>query len=172
MNTHTKKKYKVLEVVFAMSFVILIALSMFSIAPQSAYACGNPTEPPCPLSGGGANVSSGGGSNTNPNATPNSKTDISINTGIKNPLGEKIKDIPTLIGTILNFVLLVGVPIITLAIIYAGFLFVTAAGNSEKLTTAKKTLLYTLIGAALLLGSYVIAQAIKGTVDEITNANK
>ena len=62
---------------------------------------------------------------------------------------------------------MIGVPIIALAIIYAGFLFVTAQGNSEKLTKAKKTLLYTLIGAALLLGAVVIAEAIKGTVNDI-----
>jgi len=56
---------------------------------------------------------------------------------------------------------------VAIAIIYSGFLFVTAQGNSEKLTKAKKALLYTIIGAALLLGSYVIATAIGKTVDEI-----
>ena len=65
--------------------------------------------------------------------------------------------------------MVIGVPIVTLAIIYAGFLFVAARGNAEELTKAKKTLMYTLIGAALLLGSFVIAQAIKGTVDDISS---
>ena len=91
-----------------------------------------------------------------------------LNSGIKNPLGDNgPQDIPTFIQTILKVVLTVGVPVITLAIIYTGFLFVQAQGKSEELTKAKKTLLYTLIGAALLLGAFVIAQAIKGTVDEI-----
>lgn len=93
--------------------------------------------------------------------------DVSVNTKINNPLGDNIKDIPTFIETILNSVLVIGVPIIALAIIYTGFLFVKAQGNSEQITTAKKTLMYTLIGAALLLGSFVISKAIKGTVDEI-----
>jgi hypothetical protein len=61
------------------------------------------------------------------------------------------------------------VPIIALAIIYSGFLFVAARGNAEELKKAKSTLVYTLIGAALLLGCLVIANAIKGTVDTITN---
>ncbi len=86
---------------------------------------------------------------------------------IKNPLGDSINDIPSFIKAILNIVLVVGVPIITLAIIYTGFLFVKAQGNSEELTKAKKTLLYVLIGSALLLGSFVLSQAIKSTVDEI-----
>jgi len=91
---------------------------------------------------------------------------------INNPLGTSgPQDIPSFIQTILNSVLVVGVPIVTLAIIYTGFLFVTAQGNSEALTKAKKTLLYTLIGAALLLGSFVISKAIKGTVDEIIKSS-
>ena len=68
------------------------------------------------------------------------------------------------IAKILDIVLTIGFPIIALAIIYAGFLFVTAQGNSEKLETAKKTLLYTIIGAAILLGSWIIASAIGGTI--------
>jgi hypothetical protein len=59
-----------------------------------------------------------------------------------------------------------------LAIIYCGFLFVTAQGNSEKLKKAKQALLYTIVGAALLLGSLVITRAIQGTVDEIKTNNK
>ena len=90
-----------------------------------------------------------------------------IKIGITNPLGAGITDIPSFITAILNIVLVVGVPIVTLAIIYCGFLFVKAQGNPAELEKAKKTLVYTLIGAALLLGSFVIAQAIQGTVEEI-----
>jgi Type IV secretion system pilin len=71
------------------------------------------------------------------------------------------------IAKILDIVLTLGIPIITLAIIYAGFLFVTAQGNSEKLETAKKTLLYTIIGAAILLGSWILASAIAGTITQL-----
>ena len=69
-----------------------------------------------------------------------------------------------LIKTLLEGVLEVGIPIIALAIIYSGFLFVSARGNSEKLTKAKDALLYTLIGAAILLGSWAIAELISDTV--------
>ena len=53
---------------------------------------------------------------------------------------------------------------VALAIIYSGFLFVAARGNSEKLTKAKDTLLYTIIGAAILLGAWAIATMISSTV--------
>jgi len=93
---------------------------------------------------------------------------LGVQTTINNPLGAgHLSTIPAFIKAVLNIVLTVGVPIVALAIIYAGFLFVSAQGNPEKLKTAKKTLLYTIIGAALLLGAYVLADAIKGTVDQI-----
>ena len=53
---------------------------------------------------------------------------------------------------------------VALAIIYCGFLFVSARGNTEKLTKAKEALLYTVIGAAILLGSWAIAIMISETV--------
>lgn len=69
-----------------------------------------------------------------------------------------------LIKTILEGVIKIGIPIIALALVYCGFLFVAARGNSEKITKAKDALLYTLIGAALLLGSWAIAMLISNTV--------
>jgi len=68
------------------------------------------------------------------------------------------------IQTFLTGVLKVGIPVVALAIIYCGFLFVAARGNSEKLGKAKDALLYTLIGAAVLLGSWAIATLISNTV--------
>lgn len=84
---------------------------------------------------------------------------------IVNPLGPNgIDSIQGFIRVILEGVLRIGIPIVALAIIYCGFLFVAARGNSEKLTKAKSTLLYTLIGAAILLGSWAIATLISSTV--------
>ena len=89
---------------------------------------------------------------------------------ISNPLASKgINSISGLIETFLKGALRVGIPIIALAIIYCGFLFVAARGNSEKLTKAKDALMYTLIGAAVLLGSWAIAQLISETVIGITS---
>jgi len=82
---------------------------------------------------------------------------------IIDPLGAN-STIPGLINTVLQGFLKIGIPIIALAIIYSGFLFVFARGNSEKLTKAKDALLYTIIGAAILLGSWAIAKMIQVTI--------
>jgi len=82
---------------------------------------------------------------------------------IENPI-PSIGSVPDLIQTLLKGALKIGIPVVALAIIYSGFLFVFARGNSEKLSKAKDALLYTLIGAAILLGSYAIAQMINVTV--------
>ena len=84
---------------------------------------------------------------------------------IENPLGASgPTSIPAFIQILLTGALKVGIPIVALAVIYCGFLFVAARGNSEKLTKAKDALLYTLIGAAILLGSWAIASLISATV--------
>ena len=81
---------------------------------------------------------------------------------IDNPIGADT--INELIKTILEGVIKIGIPIIALAIIYCGFLFVSARGKPESIKKAKDALLYTLIGAAILLGSWAIAQLISDTV--------
>ena len=85
---------------------------------------------------------------------------------IKNPLG-CIDSIPDLIRIILEGALKIGIPIVALAIIYSGFLFVFARGNDEKLKTAKDALFYSIIGAAVLLGSWAIAEMIASTVNAL-----
>jgi len=52
-------------------------------------------------------------------------------------------------------------------LVYVGYLFVTARGNDTKLTTAKSALLWTVVGALILLGAEAIALAIQATVEAI-----
>ena len=104
---------------------------------------------------------------TTADSSNNQSNTTSNGPGIRNPLGSNYPDIPSFIEAVLNIVLMIGVPIIVLAIIYCGFLFVTALGKPEEIAKAKKAFIYTLVGAALLLGCFIIANAIKGTVDEI-----
>lgn len=163
-----KRKNKFLVEVLEYSFLVIVGLSMM-LSFSSVSACTDGVGADCPPAGSASNIPAGSASNIPAGSASNVPAgSINISTGIKNPLGDNVKDLPTFIQSILNFVLVIGVPIVTLAIIYAGFLFVVARGNSEELTKAKKTLLYTLIGAALLLGSFVIAKAIQSTVVELS----
>ncbi len=81
---------------------------------------------------------------------------------ICNPINEST--LTGLIKTLLESVIKIGMPVIALAVIYCGFLFVKAQGKPEEITKARDALLYTLIGAAVLLGSWAIAELIKNTV--------
>lgn len=78
--------------------------------------------------------------------------------------GGPIKTIPEFLLALVDIVFLFGMPIVVLFIIYGGFLFVTAGDNETQITKARKTILWTLIGAAVLIGAKVIAAAIQATV--------
>jgi hypothetical protein len=53
-----------------------------------------------------------------------------------------------------------------LFIIYSGFKFVAAQGNPEKLKAARRVFLNTIIGTAIILGSWVIVQFAVNTINQ------
>lgn len=77
--------------------------------------------------------------------------------------------IPEFIHAILSLLLQIGWPLLVLAIIYSGFLFVVARGNESKISQAKDTARYTLIGAAIMIGVFVIEEVIQRTILSLTN---
>jgi len=79
-----------------------------------------------------------------------------------NPL--KICSVKQLIGGILAGMTYILTPIIVLALIYSGFLFVSAQGDSNKLGTAKTAFTYSLVGAALILGANMIFSVVYSTI--------
>ncbi len=87
---------------------------------------------------------------------------------LQNPLGDDNNSIPEILVTIVdNVILPIAIPFVALAIIWTGFQFVLARGNTTKLADAKKSLWWTLLGAGVILGAYVIAQVVQSTVEEI-----
>src|SRR3989338_844438 len=87
---------------------------------------------------------------------------------LDNPLGNKINNLPSFIYMILDIVFQIGAIFSVLAIIYVGFLFVSARGDPEKLKTARTAFLYTVIGIALLLGGRLIASVIGSTIGQVS----
>ena len=86
---------------------------------------------------------------------------------IENPFsgGDSLAE---LLETIINDILLpFGGVAAVLAFIYSGFLYVTAQGNEAKIATAHKALLYTVIGTALLLGAWMLAQVVCNTIGQL-----
>ena len=87
---------------------------------------------------------------------------------LENPL--KVSSIAEFIATALKVLVVVALPIITLFIVISGFMFVLARGNESKLTEAKKNFVYVIIGALLILGAWVIATLIGGTVSQLVGS--
>lgn len=92
-------------------------------------------------------------------------TPIIMYAQITNPIGSATLE--ELLLKIIEVVILISVPIIVLAVIYSGFLFVTAGGNETKLTKSKVMLMWTLVGAAILLGAEIIAEVVEETIDTL-----
>lgn len=77
---------------------------------------------------------------------------------IENPI--KACTFADLIRDITQIILVVGLPLSAFMIILAGFQFVTAQGNDEKIKKARQTFYWTVIGAAVIIGARVIAEAV------------
>ncbi|HMO78677.1 MAG TPA: hypothetical protein PJ997_00625 [Candidatus Paceibacterota bacterium] len=84
-----------------------------------------------------------------------------LNSGLNDPIG--VSNMGVLINRILDVVVTVGTVIVVLAIIYAGFLFIAARGNPEKINQAKSVFLWTVIGAIVLLGAQLLSNIIVST---------
>lgn len=80
-----------------------------------------------------------------------------------NPL--KATNIICFIEQIIDIILIFALPIIVLAIMYAGFLIVTAQGDVAKVSKGREAFTWAVVGGVLILGAKVIMIAIKGTVD-------
>ncbi len=100
---------------------------------------------------------------------------LAQNTGgrpiIENPLG-KTNDLFAYINSIIDAALKLGAIVAVIAIIIAGFMFVTAQGDEKKLETAKRILLYAAIGMVILLGARAISAVIINTVTNVDNASR
>ncbi len=74
------------------------------------------------------------------------------------------------LNSILDFVITIGSIIVILMLVYVGYLFVVARGNDSKITEARQALLWTVIGALVLLGAKAIAIGVCETVKSITGS--
>ena len=134
-------------------FLTPIMVIIFLITPIFALAQGDQGGAGGGGDQGGAGGGTGGGSS-------------SIKFDIPNPF--KQDTIEALIRTIINDILIpIGGVIATVMIIYAGFKYVTAGGNDTKIKEAHDALKWAVIGAAILLGAWVISEAIGATINQL-----
>ena len=67
------------------------------------------------------------------------------------------------IALLIEIIQAIGIPILVICIIYAGYIIVTAGGNEEMVTKGKTWIFWTLIGAAIILSAQVIANLVYDT---------
>ena len=91
--------------------------------------------------------------------TPNPGMSISLN----NPLGEDIT-IQQFFLKIIDIVLVFAIPLLVLYIMFAGFKYVMARGNSSEIESATTALTWAIVGGVLIIGAKVILTVIEGTV--------
>jgi hypothetical protein len=133
-----------------MSKTIRILLSLLVVtlltAPNLSFAIG----------GGDAVPGKGG------DEVPANPSGGDLSYKLENPLA--FDSVEEFIVAILNVVIVLATPIVVLFIIFAGFKYVTAGGNSEKITQATQALTYAIIGGVLIIGAVAIAEIIKNLV--------
>lgn len=86
----------------------------------------------------------------------------------ENPL--RFDSFCTLIKGVLSAVIAIGIPVAVLFLVWVGFKFVLAQGNPEKLKEAQRNFFATVIGIALFLGAWTIAQLLIATVQQFGTA--
>ena len=67
-----------------------------------------------------------------------------------------------LIDAIINLLFYLAIAITPIMLIMAGFYYLTAAGEPEKINTAKKIILYTLIGLVIVISAKGIMELFQG----------
>jgi hypothetical protein len=87
--------------------------------------------------------------------------------GIQNPLNAAYSSIPEFISGFLKVMVMIGLPVVGLYTLLAGFQFISAQGNPNKIGDAKRNFMFVIIGAALILGAWVLATLIGNTVSNV-----
>lgn len=78
---------------------------------------------------------------------------------LQNPLG--FTNISAVIDNIAGYLILVAAPIAVLMVLFAAFQIMSAGGSEEKVLKGKKTILYAVVGFAIILISKGITLIVK-----------
>ncbi len=91
-------------------------------------------------------------------------TALAFAAGIENPLGSNNNTLQQVVLSFVQvFLKFMGI-ILFCYFVYAGFMFVSARGNPEKIEKARSAFLNSVIGAFLILGATGITIIIQGTI--------
>src|SRR3989339_1134812 len=82
-----------------------------------------------------------------------------------NPL--ESESFTSLMESISQLAVEIGIPIAALFIIYSGLKLVTARGNEEAIKKAKEGLLWAIIGSGILIGAWTIMKILQSAVESL-----
>jgi hypothetical protein len=114
-----------------------------------------------PSEGSGSGETSGGETSTG------GKTGGSYFGSLTNPL--KYDTVEEIVEAISVFLLNIGIVLSPVMLIIAGLMYITAGGNSDKIRTAQKMMLWTLVGLAFILlarGLVAVLQSVLGVEEQ------
>jgi hypothetical protein len=117
-----------------------------------------------PTSGGTGTT---GGTRSGGTGTINSGSPQGTNITLINPL-KSGTSLESFLDNILKFVIRIGTIVVILMLVFVGFKFVVAQGSDTKISEARNMLLWTVIGALVLLGAQAISMGIKATVQALS----
>jgi hypothetical protein len=89
--------------------------------------------------------------------------------GLTNPL--QAQCLSQFLTSLLQLIVPIGTIVIVLMMVYIGFLFVTAQGEPGKIEKARAALLWTVLGALILLGAQAIAIGLQNTAQSFSNGS-
>ncbi len=77
-------------------------------------------------------------------------------TTIPNPLQSRGTNIFAQVGGFIQFVLLIMGSLTLMMVVWGGFMWLTAAGNSDQIAQGSKTMMWAVIGVLVILASYIL----------------
>ena len=152
MSTYSKKLFSIILISFCLAGFLASAGSVLADASDpntGAYT-------PCNAGGDNPNALPGGDN-------PNSPASGGFSGSLQNPL--KADSFVELITNIADFLLKLAIPVAFFMMVIAGFRFAAAQGNEEKLTTARRNLMYTIIGIAVVFASKILVSYISSLLE-------
>ena len=80
--------------------------------------------------------------------------------------GYTLQDVVIILGQIRDFVLIAGIIFVLIFLIWGGIAYMTSGGDSTKVAAAKNRIVAAIIGAAIVVGAFLILQTIKTIIEK------
>lgn len=77
-----------------------------------------------------------------------------------------LQNFVNIVEEIRNFMMGVGIVLIVVIFIWSGITFLTSNGDPEKVSQAKQRLTWAIVGAAIVLGTFIILSTVRAVLDQ------